>query len=103
MNGRKVLTLVMLGVGLMGERFAYYGVRAVLMLMMIKKLELSSDDARKLYSSFTTGIYLLTIVAAIACLLIGPRLVVLAGGIVSTFGMIILAGASATPPLITGM
>ncbi|MGA9524093.1 MAG: hypothetical protein WBV82_21715 [Myxococcaceae bacterium] len=96
MTARRVLALVFILAIVMLERLAYYGVRSVLVLLMTKQLSMSHQDAFGVYQAFTVAIYLLPFLVAPIALASGPRIPLVAGGIVAVVGMALLGFGDAS-------
>ena len=81
----------------MWERFSYYGMRALLMLFMVKTaaeggLAFDTKKAAAIYGTYTMSVYLLSILGGfIADNFIGARRAVLVGGIVIATGHFTMA------------
>ena len=81
----------------MWERFSYYGMRALLMLFMVKTaadggLGMDTKSAAAIYGTYTMSVYLLSILGGfIADNFIGSRRAVLFGGIVIATGHFAMA------------
>ena len=81
----------------MWERFSYYGMRALLMLFMVKTaaeggLAFDTNKAAAIYGTYTRSVYLLSILGGfIADNFIGARRAVLVGGIVIATGHFTMA------------
>ena len=84
----------------MWERFSYYGMRALLMLFMVKTaaeggLGFDTKSAAAIYGTYTMSVYLLSILGGfIADNFIGARRAVLVGGIVIATGHFTMAFGS---------
>jgi POT family proton-dependent oligopeptide transporter len=84
----------------MWERFSYYGMRALLMLFMVKTaaeggLGFDTKSAAAIYGTYTMSVYLLTILGGfIADNFIGARRAVLVGGIIIATGHFTMAFGS---------
>ncbi len=84
----------------MWERFSYYGMRALLMLFMVKTaaeggLGFETKTAAAVYGTYTMSVYLLTILGGfIADNFIGARRAVLFGGIIIATGHFTMAFGS---------
>lgn len=84
----------------MWERFSYYGMRALLMLFMVKTaaeggLGFDTKKAAAIYGTYTMSVYLLSILGGfIADNFIGARRAVLIGGIVIAAGHFTMAVGS---------
>jgi POT family proton-dependent oligopeptide transporter len=73
------------------ERFSYYGMRALLVLYLVKKLGLQRSEALEIYGLYTGLVYLTPLLGGyIADKLLGRRKAVLIGGIVMALGQIAL-------------
>ncbi|GAB4034819.1 peptide MFS transporter [Spirosoma gilvum] len=80
----------------MWERFSYYGMRAILMLFLIDKVQgglgLSETEGAAIYGIYTASVYLLSLPGGwIADTLLGQRKSIWYGGIIIMLGHIILA------------
>ncbi len=86
----------------MWERFSYYGMRAILVLYLIAPpdgvnppgggLGFSTADAAAIYGTYSAMVYLFPLVGGwIADRITGPRIAVLAGGIVIAAGHFVMA------------
>jgi POT family proton-dependent oligopeptide transporter len=86
----------------MWERFSYYGMRALLMLFMVKTaadggLGYETKRAAEIYGTYTMSVYLLSILGGfIADNFIGARRAVLVGGIIIATGHFAMAFNSQT-------
>ena len=84
----------------MWERFSYYGMRALLMLFMVKTaadggLGFETKHAASIYGTYTMSVYLLSILGGfIADNFIGSRRAVLIGGIIIACGHFSMAFSS---------
>ena len=84
----------------MWERFSYYGMRALLMLFMVKTaaeggLGFDTKKAAAIYGTYTMSVYLLSILGGfIADNFIGARRAVLVGGIIIASGHFTMAVGS---------
>jgi proton-dependent oligopeptide transporter, POT family len=71
----------------MWERFSYYGMRALLVLYLVKAVGTSRSDALGVYAVYTGLVYLLPIVGGyLADRVLGFRKAILIGGTVMMFG-----------------
>ncbi|MEY2880959.1 MAG: hypothetical protein RLZZ15_3339 [Verrucomicrobiota bacterium] len=92
----------------MWERFSYYGMRALLMLFMVKAaaeggLGFETKKAAAIYGTYTMSVYLLSILGGfIADNFIGARRAVLVGGIIIATGHFTMAFGS-IPTFYTGL
>ena len=87
MTGRQIVTLLSLGLGLCLERFAYFGVRSLLVLAMTRQLGMDQAQAVQQYGLFTGFVYCSAVIAAGVVLVVGPRLVLLGGSVLSVVGI----------------
>jgi POT family proton-dependent oligopeptide transporter len=79
----------------MWERFAYYGMRSLLVLYLVQQLRLSDAETNRVYGSFTALIYITPVLGGyLADRWIGHRSAVFSGGIVLALGYALLALAS---------
>ena len=92
----------------MWERFSYYGMRALLMLFMVKSaaeggLGFETKDAAAVYGTYTMSVYLLSILGGfIADNFIGARRAVLVGGVIIALGHFTMAVGN-LPAFYTGL
>jgi POT family proton-dependent oligopeptide transporter len=71
------------------ERFSYYGMRALLVLYITKRLHFTRENALAVYALYTGLVYLTPIAGGyLADKLLGRRKAVLIGGIVMALGQI---------------
>ena len=78
------------------ERFSYYGMRALLVLYMVKALEFSTEKAGTIYGSYTSLVYLTPLIGGyLADRYIGQRRSIIIGGLLMALGHF----AMAFPPL----
>jgi len=83
----------------MWERFSYYGMRALLVLYLVKAAGYSRDGALAVYAVYTGLVYLSPIVGGyFADRLLGFRKAILIGGIVMMFGHAAMAFPSLLHP-----
>jgi len=76
----------------MWERFSYYGMRAILVLYMIKHLMFSTEQAGQLYGWYTGLVYLTPLIGGyIADRYLGQRKCILIGGLLMAAGEFTLA------------
>ncbi len=76
----------------MWERFSYYGMRALLVLYMVKALEFGTEKAGAVYGWYTGLVYFTPLIGGyLADRYLGPRLCVLIGGIFIALGHFTLA------------
>lgn len=79
----------------MWERFAYYGMRAILVLFMTKALLFDKAFASNLYGSYTGLVYLTPLIGGfIADRYWGNRRAIVTGGILMALGQFILFGCA---------
>ncbi len=76
----------------MWERFSYYGMRALLVLYMMKGfLGYGDKDAYAVYSAYTALVYMTPFFGGLlADRLLGPRRAVVVGGLLMAFGQLLL-------------
>lgn len=73
------------------ERFSYYGMRALLVLYLVKKIGLAREEALAIYGLYTGLVYLTPLLGGyLADKLLGRRKAVLIGGTVMALGQIAL-------------
>jgi POT family proton-dependent oligopeptide transporter len=71
------------------ERFSYYGMRALLVLYLVKKIGLVREDALSVYGLYTGLVYLTPLLGGyLADKILGRRKAVLIGGIVMALGQV---------------
>lgn len=76
----------------MWERFSYYGMRALLVLYMVKMLSFSDKDAGQVYGAYTGLVYLTPLIGGyIADRYIGQKSSILIGGILMMLGHFAMA------------
>ena len=81
------------------ERFSYYGMRAILVLFLVKKLGFERADALALYGVYTGLVYLTPLLGGfLADRILGARKAVIIGGITMALGEIGLAFPSLLYP-----
>jgi POT family proton-dependent oligopeptide transporter len=81
------------------ERFSYYGMRALLVLYMVKHLKFARQDALGVYAVYTGLVYLTPIAGGyLADKLLGRRKAVLIGGVVMALGHLAMAFESLLNP-----
>ncbi len=73
------------------ERFSYYGMRALLVLYLVKKIGLQRSEALEIYGLYTGLVYLTPLLGGyLADKVLGRRKAVLIGGIVMALGQVAL-------------
>jgi len=73
------------------ERFSYYGMRALLVLYLVKKIGLDRKEALEIYGLYTGLVYLTPLLGGyLADKFLGRRKAVFIGGIVMALGQIVL-------------
>ncbi|MBU1820090.1 MAG: peptide MFS transporter [Bacteroidetes bacterium] len=93
----------------MWERFSYYGMRAILLLYLIKSaaegaLGLPEDTSGAIYGLYTSSVYLLTLPGGwIADNMLGQKKAIWWGGIVIMIGHILLAIPGSNPIFFLGL
>jgi POT family proton-dependent oligopeptide transporter len=79
----------------MWERFCYYGMRALLVLYLIKSLALGDEKGYAVYGAYTALVYAMPVIGGrIADSVLGSRLAVLFGGILMAIGEFIIVGGT---------
>ena len=77
----------------MWERFCYYGMRALLILYLVKSLAIGDNDAFLIYGAYTGLVYVAPVLGGkIADTLIGYKNAVLLGGILMAIGEFMIIG-----------
>ena len=75
----------------MWERFSYYGMRAILILFMVKMLKIETKDASGYYGNFTALVYLTPLLGGfISDRYWGNRRSIVVGGLTMAIGQFIL-------------
>lgn len=75
----------------MWERFSYYGMRALLILYLVKQFLFSDKDASLIYGAYTSLVYITPVIGGfIADRYLGQRKSVLFGGVLIAIGHILL-------------
>lgn len=93
----------------MWERFSYYGMRAILLLYLIKSasegaLGLSEQTGGAIYGLYTSAVYLLTLPGGwIADNILGQKKAIWWGGVVIMIGHILLAVPGSNPIFFLGL
>ena len=92
-------SLYMLFFAEMWERFSYYGMRALLVLYIIKGFMHKTDaEAYAIYGSYTALVYTTPFIGGVlADRFIGARRSVILGGLLMAFGHLIMTIESETP------
>lgn len=79
----------------MWERFCYYGMRALLLLYLVKSLALGDDKGFAVYGAYTALVYVMPVLGGrIADNILGSRLAVLLGGVLMALGEFVIVGGS---------
>lgn len=79
----------------MWERFCYYGMRALLLLYLVKSLAMGDDRGFAVYGAYTALVYVMPVLGGrIADRILGSRLAVLLGGILMAIGEFVIVGGS---------
>lgn len=79
----------------MWERFCYYGMRALLLLYLVKSLALGDDKGFAVYGAYTALVYVMPVLGGrIADNILGSRLAVLLGGVLMAIGEFVIVGGS---------
>ncbi|GAC1647759.1 MAG: peptide MFS transporter [Gemmatimonadaceae bacterium] len=94
----------------MWERFSFYGLRALLVLYLVKALRWPSGSASLLYGAYTGSVYLTPLIGGwLADRLLGTRRSLVIGGLLIAIGHFLLAfgpgktGSEPLPPHATAM
>jgi POT family proton-dependent oligopeptide transporter len=75
----------------MWERFNYYGMRAILVLFLVKAMAFNQNDASQVYGSYTGLVYLTPLLGGyIADRYWGNKRSIIAGGLVMAIGEFVL-------------
>jgi POT family proton-dependent oligopeptide transporter len=78
------------------ERFAYYGMRSILVIYLSRQLGLSYELSAKIYSIFTISAALIPVIGGlVGDLLLGSRLSSITGGFIQALGCFALAAPNA--------
>ncbi len=79
----------------MWERFCYYGMRALLLLYLVKSLAMGDNMGFAVYGAYTALVYVMPVIGGrIADQVLGSRLAVLLGGILMAIGEFIIVGGT---------
>ena len=79
----------------MWERFCYYGMRALLLLYLVKSLAMGDNMGFAVYGAYTALVYVMPVIGGrIADGVLGSRLAVLFGGILMALGEFVIVGGS---------
>ncbi|NBU70090.1 MAG: MFS transporter [Bacteroidetes bacterium] len=79
----------------MWERFCYYGMRALLLLYLVKSLAMGDEKGFAVYGAYTALVYVMPVLGGrIADQILGSRLAVLLGGILMAIGEFVIVGGS---------
>ncbi len=79
----------------MWERFCYYGMRALLLLYLVKSLAMGDDKGFAVYGAYTALVYVMPVIGGrIADGILGSRLAVLLGGVLMALGEFVIVGGS---------
>lgn len=79
----------------MWERFCYYGMRALLLLYLVKSLAMGDNMGFAVYGAYTALVYVMPVIGGrIADQILGSRLAVLLGGILMAVGEFIIVGGT---------
>jgi hypothetical protein len=92
MSARRVVTLALLAAAVLLERFAYYGVRALLGVYLVEEAGLGPGEVgRALTEIFVFGGLLMPLVGGTLALVLGSRLTAAIGALVAATGYALLA------------
>ena len=76
----------------MWERFSYYAMRSILILYMVYLLEMGKEDASNLYGTFTSLVYLSTLLGGfLADRYLGQKWAIVIGGLFIAGGMFVMS------------
>ncbi|MCC6938638.1 MAG: MFS transporter [Flavobacteriales bacterium] len=79
----------------MWERFCYYGMRALLLLYLVKSLAMGDNLGFAVYGAYTALVYVMPVIGGrIADSILGSRLAVLFGGLLMAIGEFVIVGGS---------
>ncbi len=79
----------------MWERFCYYGMRALLLLYLVKSLAMGDDKGFAVYGAYTALVYTMPVIGGrLADSILGSRLAVLLGGVLMALGEFVIVGGS---------
>jgi len=79
----------------MWERFCYYGMRALLLLYLVKSLAMGDNKGFAVYGAYTALVYVMPVIGGrIADSILGSRLAVLLGGVLMAIGEFIIVGGT---------
>lgn len=79
----------------MWERFCYYGMRALLLLYLVKSLAMGDDKGFAVYGAYTALVYVMPVIGGrIADGILGSRLAVLLAGVLMAIGEFVIVGGS---------
>lgn len=79
----------------MWERFCYYGMRALLLLYLVKSLAMGDNKGFAVYGAYTALVYVMPVIGGrIADQILGSRLAVLLGGVLMAIGEFIIVGGT---------
>ncbi|MDQ3100717.1 MAG: oligopeptide:H+ symporter, partial [Bacteroidota bacterium] len=79
----------------MWERFCYYGMRALLLLYLVKSLAMGDNMGFAVYGAYTALVYVMPVIGGrIADGVLGSRLAVLLGGVLMAIGEFVIVGGT---------
>jgi dipeptide/tripeptide permease len=90
MSGTRLLTLLLVPVLVGCERFAYYGVRSLLVLDLTRRFGLSMGEAGALLTLLGVLVLVVPLLGGVLALALGPRIVAIAGAVVAAVGYALL-------------
>jgi dipeptide/tripeptide permease len=94
MNSLLIPNVAVLNIAEMFERFAYYGVRSILILFLCSGLTWDRMNAAEFYGTFTLSVYFASILGGLlADLTKKPALIAIIGNSVTSLGIFLLAFA----------
>ena len=79
----------------MWERFCYYGMRALLLLYLVKSLAMGDNMGFAVYGAYTALVYVMPVIGGrLADQILGSRLAVLIGGLLMAIGEFMIVGGT---------
>ena len=100
MTGRRIATLLLVPVFFGVERMAYYGMRSVLVLDMLHRLEMTQSESMAVLARLNALVLWIPLLGGALALALGPRVVLVLGAALATLGYALLASIS-TPSVAT--
>lgn len=79
----------------MWERFCYYGMRALLLLYLVKSLAMGDNMGFAVYGAYTALVYVMPVIGGrLADQILGSRIAVLLGGLLMALGEFMIVGGT---------